>query len=52
LTVNEAAAELGMPAGTVKSRSDYALRLLGRRLPGYRPPRRTPVARPLVAAPQ
>ncbi|MFV0126627.1 sigma-70 family RNA polymerase sigma factor [Streptomyces sp. HMX112] len=35
LTVNEAAAELGIPAGTVKSRSYYALRALGRCLPGY-----------------
>ncbi|MEV7280487.1 sigma-70 family RNA polymerase sigma factor [Streptomyces sp. NPDC093111] len=52
LTVNEAAAELGIPAGTVKSRSHYALRLLGRRLPGYRPPRSAPVARLRAAAPQ
>ncbi|GGT72594.1 MULTISPECIES: sigma-70 family RNA polymerase sigma factor [Streptomyces] len=37
LTVNEAAADLGIPAGTVKSRSHYALRQLGRCLPGYRP---------------
>ncbi|WP_079171070.1 MULTISPECIES: sigma-70 family RNA polymerase sigma factor [unclassified Streptomyces] len=35
LTVKEAAAELGIPAGTVKSRSYYALRALGRGLPGY-----------------
>ncbi|MET9802523.1 sigma-70 family RNA polymerase sigma factor [Streptomyces sp. NPDC006368] len=35
LTVNEAAADLGIPAGTVKSRSHYALRALGRCLPGY-----------------
>ncbi|GGT13241.1 sigma-70 family RNA polymerase sigma factor [Streptomyces purpureus] len=35
LTVNEAARELGIPAGTVKSRSFYALRALGPRLPGY-----------------
>ncbi|MER5890401.1 sigma-70 family RNA polymerase sigma factor [Streptomyces sp. NPDC001941] len=34
-TVSEAAAELGIPAGTVKSRSHYALRALGRSLPGY-----------------
>ncbi|MFJ7068502.1 sigma-70 family RNA polymerase sigma factor [Streptomyces sp. NPDC101115] len=52
LTVNEAAAELGIPAGTVKSRSHYALRQLGHRLPGYRPQRRTAVARPTAAAPQ
>ncbi|WP_128981861.1 sigma-70 family RNA polymerase sigma factor [Streptomyces roseicoloratus] len=52
LTVNEAAAELGIPAGTVKSRSHYALRQLGHRLPGYRPPRRTAVARPTAGAPQ
>ncbi|MFG3497580.1 sigma-70 family RNA polymerase sigma factor [Streptomyces sp. NPDC047928] len=38
LTVNEAAAELGIPAGTVKSRSHYALRALGRCLPGYSRP--------------
>ncbi|MFH8841724.1 sigma-70 family RNA polymerase sigma factor [Streptomyces sp. NPDC017868] len=44
LTVNEAAVELGIPAGTVKSRSHYALRQLGRSLPGYRP-RRPAVAR-------
>jgi RNA polymerase sigma-70 factor (ECF subfamily) len=35
LSVNEAAGVLGIPAGTVKSRSYYALRVLGRRLPGY-----------------
>ncbi|MEU7565462.1 sigma-70 family RNA polymerase sigma factor [Streptomyces fradiae] len=35
LTVSEAAEELGIPAGTVKSRSYYALRALGRCLPGY-----------------
>ncbi|MFI6106259.1 sigma-70 family RNA polymerase sigma factor [Streptomyces sp. NPDC093595] len=35
LTVNEAAADLGIPAGTVKSRSHYALRALSRYLPGY-----------------
>ncbi|MET9436328.1 sigma-70 family RNA polymerase sigma factor [Streptomyces sp. NPDC006551] len=51
LTVNEAAADLGIPAGTVKSRSHYALRQLGRRLPGYRPPRGG-VARPRTAAAQ
>ncbi|MFF5970607.1 sigma-70 family RNA polymerase sigma factor [Streptomyces sp. NPDC012769] len=52
LTVNEAAADLGIPAGTVKSRSHYALRQLGHRLPGYRPPRRTAVARHTAATPQ
>ncbi|MFJ3904973.1 sigma-70 family RNA polymerase sigma factor [Streptomyces sp. NPDC090025] len=53
LTVNEAAAELGIPAGTVKSRSHYALRQLGHRLPGYRPSgRRGPVARVTTGAPQ
>ncbi|GAA3387904.1 sigma-70 family RNA polymerase sigma factor [Streptomyces roseoviridis] len=52
LTVNEAAADLGIPAGTVKSRSHYALRQLGHRLPGYRPSRRGTVARPTAAAPQ
>ncbi|MBT2443823.1 sigma-70 family RNA polymerase sigma factor [Streptomyces sp. ISL-36] len=51
LTVNEAAADLGIPAGTVKSRSHYALRQLGRCLPDYRPGRRG-VARPRAAAPQ
>ncbi|WP_228980784.1 sigma-70 family RNA polymerase sigma factor [Streptomyces sp. DH12] len=35
LTVSEAAERLGIPAGTVKSRSYYALRALGRCLPGY-----------------
>lgn len=46
LTVNEAAAELGIPAGTVKSRSHYALRALGRYLPGYsRAPGGPPPAR-------
>ncbi|WP_370416119.1 sigma-70 family RNA polymerase sigma factor [Streptomyces fradiae] len=52
LTVNEAAADLGIPAGTVKSRSHYALRQLGHRLPGYRPRRRGPVARSAAGAPQ
>ncbi|MFF9012909.1 sigma-70 family RNA polymerase sigma factor [Streptomyces sp. NPDC014870] len=51
LTVNEAAADLGIPAGTVKSRSHYALRQLGHQLPGYRPHRRA-VARPHAAAAQ
>lgn len=35
LSVPEAASALGIPAGTVKSRSYYALRALGRSLPGY-----------------
>ncbi|MDH2387993.1 sigma-70 family RNA polymerase sigma factor [Streptomyces sp. HNM0663] len=35
LTVNEAAEELGIPPGTVKSRSYYGLRALARCLPGY-----------------
>lgn len=35
LSVVEAAQVLGIPAGTVKSRSYYALRALGRSLPGY-----------------
>ncbi|MCG7526574.1 sigma-70 family RNA polymerase sigma factor [Streptomyces sp. OfavH-34-F] len=35
LSVGETAEVLGIPAGTVKSRSHYALRLLSRRLPGY-----------------
>ncbi|MFG3344144.1 sigma-70 family RNA polymerase sigma factor [Streptomyces sp. NPDC048018] len=52
LTVNEAAADLGIPAGTVKSRSHYALRQLGHRLPGYRPRHRTGVAGPTAGAPQ
>ncbi|MFE5239439.1 MULTISPECIES: sigma-70 family RNA polymerase sigma factor [unclassified Streptomyces] len=35
LSVGETARTLGIPAGTVKSRSYYALRLLSRSLPGY-----------------
>ncbi|MET7644007.1 sigma-70 family RNA polymerase sigma factor [Streptomyces sp. NPDC005426] len=35
LSVGETAEVLGIPAGTVKSRSYYALRLLSRNLPGY-----------------
>lgn len=35
LSVGETAQVLGIPAGTVKSRSYYALRLLSRNLPGY-----------------
>ncbi|MEV7085252.1 sigma-70 family RNA polymerase sigma factor [Streptomyces sp. NPDC093085] len=35
LSVNEAARSLGIPPGTVKSRSYYALRALSRELPGY-----------------
>lgn len=40
LSVSEAAEALGIPPGTVKSRSYYGLRALARCLPGYsRPPR-------------
>ncbi|MFI8004788.1 sigma-70 family RNA polymerase sigma factor [Streptomyces sp. NPDC086010] len=35
LSVGETALALGIPAGTVKSRSYYALRVLARSLPGY-----------------
>ena len=34
-SVGETARALGIPAGTVKSRSHYALRALARCLPGY-----------------
>ncbi|HEY9440783.1 MAG TPA: sigma-70 family RNA polymerase sigma factor [Streptomyces sp.] len=35
MSVGETAQILGIPAGTVKSRSYYALRMLSRNLPGY-----------------
>ncbi|MEU8530998.1 sigma-70 family RNA polymerase sigma factor [Streptomyces sp. NPDC048629] len=52
LTVKEAADELGIPAGTVKSRSHYALRALGRCLPGYSRPRGRALSSPAAATPQ
>lgn len=48
LSMPEAAEVLGIPRGTVKSRSYYALRALGRSLPGYSGPSsgaRSPAAR-------
>ncbi|MET9606803.1 sigma-70 family RNA polymerase sigma factor [Streptomyces sp. NPDC006512] len=41
-SVREAAEALGVPAGTVKSRSHYALRALRARLPGYDATAETP----------
>lgn len=52
LTVKEAADDLGIPAGTVKSRSHYALRALGRGLPGYARPRGRALSSPAAATPQ
>ncbi|HEY9367128.1 sigma-70 family RNA polymerase sigma factor [Streptomyces sp.] len=52
LTVKEAADDLGIPAGTVKSRSHYALRALGRCLPGYSRPRGHALSSATAATPQ
>ncbi|MEU3597776.1 sigma-70 family RNA polymerase sigma factor [Streptomyces sp. NPDC006798] len=41
LSVSETALVLGIPPGTVKSRSHYALRALARELPGYARPGRS-----------
>lgn len=43
-SVTEAAQALGIPAGTVKSRSYYALRALARALPGYAVPSAAPLS--------
>ncbi|MFG2328170.1 sigma-70 family RNA polymerase sigma factor [Streptomyces sp. NPDC048604] len=52
LTVKEAADDLGIPAGTVKSRSHYALRTLSGCLPGYSRPRRHALSSPAARTPQ